>query len=108
MLISQVWVDLAKHDLAATLPDAYHVTLTGSAGGQTYLLQILSRAPGPARVAKAVEAARAARLPALLVAPDASPAARRAAASAGLSMLFPPESIGQPTRGKLITPAGDP
>lgn len=107
MLISQVWVDLAEHDLAATLPDAHHVTLTGSAGAQTYLLEILSRAPGPARVAKAVEAASAARLPALLIAPDASSAAQRAAGRAGLSMLFAPESIGQPTRGNLITPAGD-
>lgn len=106
MLISQVWVDLAEHGIAATLPDAHHVILTGSAGAQTYLLQILSRAPGPARVVKAVEAASAARLPALLIAPHASPAAQRAAQSAGLSMLFGPDAIGQPTRGTLVTTSG--
>jgi len=47
MLISQVWVDLAEHDLAASMPDAHHVILTGPSGERMYLLRILTRPPGP-------------------------------------------------------------
>jgi hypothetical protein len=107
MLIPQVWVDLAEHDLAVTLPDANHVILTGSSGERTYLLRILTRPPGPAQVAKAASDARAAQLPGLLIAPKASPAAQHAALGAGLSLLLAPDSIGQLTRGHLIAPSGD-
>ena len=107
MLISQVWVDLAEHDLAVTLPDANHVILTGPSGERMYLLRILARPPGPAQVVKAASDARAAQLPGLLIAPKASPAAQHAALRAGLSLLLAPEGIGQLTRGHLITPTGD-
>jgi hypothetical protein len=107
MLIPQVWVDLAEHDLAVTLPDANHVILTGPSGERMYLLRILTRPPGPAQVAKAASDASAAQLPGLLIAPKASPAAQQAALRAGLSLLLAPDSIGQLTRGHLITPTGD-
>jgi len=107
MLIPQVWVDLAEHDLAVTLPDAHHVILTGPTGEQTYLLRILTRPPGPAQVARAASDASGAQLPGLLIAPKASPAAQHAALRAGMSLLLAPDSIGQPTRGHLFTPTGD-
>jgi hypothetical protein len=53
MHISKVWVDLAEHDLAVSLPDAHHVILTGPSGERQYLLQILTRPPGPAQVVQA-------------------------------------------------------
>jgi len=107
MLIPQVWVDLAEHDLAVTLPDAHHVILTGPLGERKYLLRILTRPPGPAQVAKAASDASGAQLPGLLIAPKASPAAQHAALRAGVSLLLAPDSIGQLTRGHLITPSGD-
>jgi hypothetical protein len=107
MLIPQVWVDLAEHDLAVSLPDANHVILTGSSGERTYLLRILTRPPGPAQVVKVAADASTAHLPGLLIAPKASPAAQHAALHAGLSLLLAPDSIGQLTRGHLITPSGD-
>ena len=107
MLIPQVWVDLAEHDLAVTLPDAHHVILTGPSGERKYLLQILTRPPGAAQVAKAASDASGAQLPGLLIAPKASPAAQQAALRAGMSLLLAPDSIGQLTRGHLITPNGD-
>ncbi|NMM24641.1 MAG: hypothetical protein HHJ11_14340 [Phycicoccus sp.] len=106
MLIPQVWVDLAEHDLAVTLPDAHHVILTGPSGERKYLLRILTRPPGPAQVAKAASDASGAQLPGLLIAPKASPAAQHAALRAGVSLLLAPDSIGQLTRGHLITPTG--
>jgi len=106
MLIPQVWVDLAEHDLAVTLPDAHHVILTGPSGERMYLLRILTRPPGPAQVAKAASDASGAQLPGLLIAPKASPAAQHAALHAGMSLLLAPDSIGQLTRGHLITPTG--
>jgi hypothetical protein len=107
MLISQVWVDLAEHDLAVSLPDAHHVILTGPSGERMYLLQILIRPPGPAQVAQAAADASTEHLPGLLIAPKASPAAQRVALRAGLSLLLAPDSSGQLTRGHLITPSGD-
>ena len=107
MLISQVWVDLAEHDLAVSLPDAHHVILTGPSGERMYLLQILTRPPGPAQVGQAAADASTEHLPGLLIAPKASPAAQRVALRAGLSLLLAPDSIGQLTRGHLITPSGD-
>lgn len=107
MLISQVWVDLAEHDLAVSLPDTHHVILTGPSGERMYLLQILIRPPGPAQVVQAVADASTEHLPGLLIAPKASPAAQRVALRAGLSLLLAPDSIGQLTRGHLITPSGD-
>ncbi|HEY5247566.1 MAG TPA: hypothetical protein VIJ15_03815 [Dermatophilaceae bacterium] len=106
MLISQVWVDLAEHDLAVSLPDAHHVILTGPSGERKYLLQILTRSPGPAQVVQAAADASTQRLPGLLIAPKASPAAQEAARRAGVSLLLAPDSIGQLTRGHLITPSG--
>src|SRR5665647_919590 len=106
MLIPQVWVDLAEHDLAVTLPDAHHVILTGPSGERKFLLRILTRPPGPAQVAKAASDASGAQLPGLLIAPKASPAAQHAALRAGVSLLLAPDSIGQLTRGHLITPTG--
>jgi len=107
MLIPQVWVDLAEHDLVVTLPDAHHVILTGPSGERKYLLRILTRPPGPAQVAKAASDASGAQLPGLLIAPKASPAAQHAALRAGVSLLLAPDSIGQLTRGHLFTPSGD-
>jgi hypothetical protein len=107
MLISQVWVDLAEHDLAVSLPDARHVILTGPAGERTYLLQILTRPPGPAQVVQAAARASTEDLPGLLIAPRASPAAQHAAMRAGVSLLLAPDRTGQLTRGHLITPSGD-
>lgn len=106
MLIPQVWVDLAEHDLVVTLPDAHHVILTGPSGERMYLLRILTRPPGPAQVTKAASDASGAQLPGLLIAPKASPAAQHAALCAGMSLLLAPDSIGQLTRGHLITPTG--
>jgi hypothetical protein len=107
MLISQVWVDLAEHDLAVSLPDAHHVILTGPSGERKYLLQILTRPPGPAQVVQAAADASTQHLPGLLIAPKASLAAQQAARRAGVSLLLAPDSIGQLTRGHLITPSGD-
>lgn len=107
MLISQVWVDLAEHDLAVCLPDAHHVILTGPSGERKYLLQILTRPPGPAQVVQAAADASTEDLAGLLIAPKASPAAQQAARRAGVSLLLAPDSIGQLTRGHLITPSGD-
>jgi hypothetical protein len=107
MLISQVWVDLAEHDLAVSLPDAHHVILTGPSCERTYLLQILTRPPGPAQVVQAAADASTEDLPGLLIAPKASPAAQQAARRAGVSLLLAPDSSGQLTRGHLITPCGD-
>ena len=107
MLISQVWVDLAEHDLAVSLPDAHHVILTGPSGGRRYLLRILTRPPGPAQVVQTAADASTEQLPGLIVAPKASPAAQHAARRTGLSLLLAPESVGQLTRGHLITPSGD-
>jgi hypothetical protein len=107
MLISQVWVDLAEHDLAVSLPDAHHAILTGPWGERMYLLQILTRPPGPAQVVQAAADASTQHLPGLLIAPKASPAAQHAALRAGLSLLLAPDSIGQLTRGHLVTPSGD-
>src|SRR5665647_1943263 len=94
MLIPQVWVDLAEHDLAVSLPDAHHVILTGPSGERTYLLQILTRPPGPAQVVQAADDASTEDLPGLLIAPKASPAAQQAARRAGVSLLLAPDSIG--------------
>jgi len=107
MLISQVWVDLAEHGLAVSLPDAHHVNLTGPSAERRYLLQILSRPPGPAQVVQAAADASREHLPGLLIAPKASLAAQHAARRAGLSLLLAPDSIGQLTRGHLVTPSGD-
>lgn len=107
MLIPQVWVDLAEHDLAVSMPDAHHVILTGPSGERMYLLRILVRPPGPAQVVKAGADASTEDLPGLLIAPKASPAAQQAALRAGVSLLLAPHSIGQLTRGHLITPSGD-
>ena len=107
MLISQVWVDLAEHDLAVSLPDAHHVILTGPSGELMYLLRILIRPPGPAQVVQAAADASTQHLPGLLIAPKASPAAQHAALRSGVSLLLAPDSIGQLTRGHLITPSGD-
>lgn len=107
MLISQVWVDLAEHDLAVSLPDAHHVILTGPSGERMYLLRILTRPPGPAQVVKVAADASTEHLPGLLIAPRASPAAQHAALRAGLSLLLAPDRVGQLTRGHLITPSGD-
>jgi hypothetical protein len=63
MLISQVWVDLAEHDLAVSLPDARHVILTGPSGERRYLLQIHTRPPGPAQVIQAAADASTEDLP---------------------------------------------
>ena len=43
----------------------------------------------------------------MLIAPKASPAAQHAALRAGVSLLLAPDSIGQFTRGHLITTSGD-
>jgi hypothetical protein len=75
MLISQVWVDLAEHDLAVSLPDAHHVILTGPSGERRYLLQILTRPPGPAQVIQAAADARTEHLSGLRTASGSSPAA---------------------------------
>lgn len=106
MLISQVWVDLAEHDLAVSMPDAHHVILTGPSGDRKYLLRIHTRPPGPAQVVQAATDASTEHLPGLLIAPKASPAAQHAALRAGVSLLLAPDSIGQLTRGHLITPSG--
>src|SRR5450759_1074109 len=66
MLISQVWVDLAEHDLAVSLSDAHHVILTGPSGERKYLLQILTRPPGPAQVVQAAADASTQHLTCLL------------------------------------------
>ena len=108
MLIPQVWVDLAEHDLVVTLPDAHHVILTGPSGERKYLVRILPRPLGPAQVAKAAADASGAQLPGLLIAPKASPAAQHAALRAGMSLLLAPDSIGQLTRGHLISPTAGP
>jgi len=107
MHISQVWVDLAEHDLAVSLSDAHHVILTGPSGERKYLLQILTRPPGPAQVVQAAADASTQHLPGLLIVPKASLAAQQAARRAGVSLLLAPDSIGQPARGHLITPSGD-
>src|SRR5665647_1649198 len=107
MLIPQVWVDLAEHDLAVSMPDAHHVILTGPSGERKYLLRIHTRPPGPAQVVQAAADASTQHLPGLLIAPKASPAAQHAALRAGLSLLLAPDSIGQLTRGHLVTPSGD-
>jgi hypothetical protein len=70
-------------------------------------LQILTRSPGPAQVVQAAADASTQRLPGQLIAPKASPAAQEAARRAGVSLLLAPDSIGQLTRGHLITPSGD-
>src|ERR1035438_841517 len=93
MLISQVWVDLAEHDLAVSLPDAHHVILTGPSGERKYLLQILTRPPGPAQVVQSAADASTQHLPGLLIAPKASLAAQQAARRAGISLLLAPDSI---------------
>jgi len=48
MLIPQVWVDLAEHDLAVSLPDAHHVILTGPwrAGKYPQEVHPFTRGPG--------------------------------------------------------------
>jgi hypothetical protein len=107
MLISQVWVDLSEHDLVVSMPDAHHVILTGPSGERKYLLRILTRPPGPAQVVQAAADASTEHLPGLLIAPKASPAAQHAALRAGVSLLLAPDSVGQFTRGHLITPSGD-
>jgi len=107
MLISQVWVDLAEHDLAVSMPDAHHVILTGPSGERKYFLRIHTRPPGPAQIVQAAADARTEHLPGLLIAPKASPAAQHAALRAGVSLLLAPDSVGQFTRGHLITPSGD-
>ena len=107
MLISQVWVDLAEHDLAVSLPDAHHVILTGPTDERKYLLQILTRPPGPAQIVQAAADAGTEDLPGLLIAPKASSAAQQAARRADISLLLAPGSVGQLSRGHLITPSGD-
>lgn len=103
-----MWVDLAEHDLAVSLPDAHHVILAGPSGEQKYLLQIFTRPPGPAQVVQAAADASTEHLPGLFIAPKASPAAQQAARRAGVSLLLAPDdSIGQLTRGHLVTPSGD-